>query len=174
MRYKNLKEIKGFEHCKNNYIIYEDGRIFSEKTKKFLKPSKNTKGYFCIDLRNNNCFYKYPKVHRLVALAFIPNPNNLPQINHIDGNKENNHVNNLEWCDNLYNTMEAIRLGLKSKNEYHGKVSQYSLNGEYIATYNTPKDAAKSIGEKASGSNINRCVHKKRKSAYGYIWKKSK
>lgn len=173
MRFKSIREIKGFENCKNNYLIYEDGKIFSEKNKVFLKPLRDTKGYLYIDLRGQQCQYSCPKIHRLVAEAFIPNPSNLPQVNHIDGDKENVSADNLEWCDNLYNTKEAVRLGLKPIFEYHGKVAQYTLDGKYIATYCTPIAAAKTISNKASGSNINRCLHGKRKSAYGYIWKKS-
>lgn len=88
MKYKSIKEINGFENCKNDYLIYEDGSIYSKKSKRFLKCPIDSKGYKYLDLRNSKCKYKCPKVHRLIALAFIPNPNNLPQINHKDGNKK--------------------------------------------------------------------------------------
>ena len=171
MKYKSIKEINGFENCKNDYLIYEDGFIYSKKSKRFLKCPIDSKGYKYLDLRNSKCKYRCPKVHRLIALAFIPNPNNLPQINHIDGNKQNNNVNNLEWCTNLYNTKEAIRLGLKPIYEYHGKLYQYDLNDNLLNIFNTPSEAAKHISDKATGSDINRCIHNKRKTAYGYIWK---
>ena len=64
MRSKNLSNIKGFENCKN-YIIYEDGSIYSEKLKRFMKLPKDSSGYSCLDIRNTNSIYKYPKVHRL-------------------------------------------------------------------------------------------------------------
>lgn len=171
MKYKSIKEINGFENCKNDYLIYEDGFIYSKKSKRFLKCPIDSKGYKYLDLRNSKCKYRCPKVHRLIALAFIPNPNNLPQINHIDGNKQNNNVNNLEWCTNLYNTKEAIRLGLKPIYEYHGKLYQYDLNNNLLNIFETPIDAARSISTKATGSDINRCIYGKRKTAYGYIWK---
>lgn len=171
MKYKSIKEIKGFENCKINYLIYEDGSIYSEKTKRFLKCSTDSKGYKCLDLTHSKCKYRCPKVHRLVALAFIQNPNSLPQINHKDGNKKNNKVDNLEWCANLYNTREAVRLGLKPRYEYHGKLYQYDLNNNLLNIFQTPIDAARSISTKATGSDINRCIHGKRKTAYGYIWK---
>lgn len=171
MKYKSIKEINGFENCKNDYLIYEDGSIYSKKSKRFLKCPIDSKGYKYLDLRNSKCKYRCPKVHRLIALAFIPNPNNLPQINHIDGNKQNNNVNNLEWCTNLYNTKEAIRLGLKPIYEYHGKLYQYDLNDNLLNIFNTPSEAAKHISDKATGSDINRCIHGKRRTAYGYIWK---
>lgn len=171
MRSKKIQEIYGYENCKIDYVIYDNGDIYSPCKKGFLKPSKDTKGYLCIDLRKQNCKRRYPKVHRLVAEAFIPNPKQLPQINHIDGNKENNDVNNLEWCDNLYNTKEAVKLGLKPKNEYHGEVYQFDLNGNFLNCFSTPSEAAKAIGKTGYGQNITRCMHGKRKTSYGYIWK---
>ena len=78
-----------------------------------LKPSTITKGYRGITLTKDK--KRYPKkVHRLVAEAFIPNPNNKPQINHIDCNKSNNNVNNLEWCTNSENQKHAFKNGLNS------------------------------------------------------------
>ncbi len=93
MRSKNLSNIKGFENCKN-YIIYEDGSIYSKKIKRFMKLPKDSRGYLCLDIRRANSIYKYPKVHRLVMLAFSEDEPK-EQINHIDGNKENNHISNL-------------------------------------------------------------------------------
>lgn len=150
MNYKSIKEIKGFENCKIDYLIYENGQIYSIKFNKFLKCPTDTKGYKYLDLRHSKCKYRCPKIHRLVALAFIPNPNNLPQINHKDGNKKNNSVDNLEWCTNLYNTIEAVRLGLKPKCEYHGKIYKYDLNNNLLDVFDTPSEAAKHIGNKAS------------------------
>lgn len=171
METKRLCEIPGYENCKINYIIFENGKIYSSYKKDFLKLNKDSKGYLYIDLRRQKCKNKCPKVHRLVAEAFIPNPKGLQQINHIDGNKENNDVQNLEWCDNLYNTVEAVRLGLKPRFEYHGEVYQFDLQGNFINVYSTPTTAAISISKNSLGSNITRCIHGKRKSAYGYIWK---
>lgn len=171
MEGKSIKDIKGFENCKINYLIYENGNIYSEKSKKYLKCSIDSKGYKYLDLTHSQCIYRCPKVHRLVALAFIPNPNNLPQINHKDGNKLNNNVDNLEWCTNIYNTIEAIKLGLKPIYEYHGKIYQYTLENKLINVFENPSEACKYIGEKARGSNINRCIHGKRKTAYGFVWK---
>ena len=79
---------------------------------------KNNKGYVCLSLYYNGKTY-HPTVHRLVAKAFIPNPNNYEQVNHKDCNKENNSVENLEWCNQRYNYNEGMRTFQYSKNEEH-------------------------------------------------------
>lgn len=88
-----------------------------------LAQSKNSKGYRQVQLNSHGKFQSF-RIHRLVAEAFIPNPKNLPQVNHKDEDKGNNHVNNLEWCDNLYN----CRYGTKSKRQaekMRGKVMPF-------------------------------------------------
>lgn len=79
---------------------------------------KNNKGYVCLSLYYNGKTY-HPTVHRLVAKAFIPNPNNYEQVNHKDCNKENNSVENLEWCNQRYNYDEGMKTFQYSKNEEH-------------------------------------------------------
>lgn len=79
---------------------------------------KNNKGYTCLSLYYNGKTY-HPTVHRLVAKAFIPNPNNYEQVNHKDCNKENNSVENLEWCNQRYNYDEGMKTFQYSKNEEH-------------------------------------------------------
>ena len=93
------RAISGYEGL---YSATTDGRIYSERNKKFLKPADNGKGYFIVNLCRNGKLKTY-KVHRLVAMTWIPNPENLPCINHKDENKLNNKVSNLEWCTYKYN-----------------------------------------------------------------------
>jgi hypothetical protein len=94
-----MKIIEGFD---GKYGITEDGQVYSFAINAFLKQQTTKKGYRIIDLgRGKN--YKHYKVHRLVAQAYIPNPDNLPEINHKDEDKTNNCVSNLEWCTKEYN-----------------------------------------------------------------------
>ena len=102
------KDVKGFE---GKYKVSNLGNIYSIKKDIIISPTYNHKGYLRVSLYNKKQYIL--TIHRLVAKAFIPNPKNLPQVNHKDGNKTNNCVENLEWCDNSYNIKEAYRLGLK-------------------------------------------------------------
>lgn len=97
-----------------NYRIYEDGRVQNIKTEKFLKPSPNSSKYLQLRLQNRG-ISRSIGIHRLLAQAFIPNPKNKPQVNHIDGNKQNNSLNNLEWVTHQENIQHAYDIGLKDK-----------------------------------------------------------
>jgi hypothetical protein len=102
--------IKGYE---NRYLVSISGEIYSIKTKKLLKQMQTEKGYLVVELWVN---YKRKsvKVHRLVAETFIENPFGKKEINHKDGNKSNNHVNNLEWCSRTENMKHAYKTGLRT------------------------------------------------------------
>ena len=108
----NFGRVKSVDHpvwCKVN-------KSYSIKKGHLLKPNNsNSKHYWRIRIPDGTRRGKIWAVHRLVAEAFIPNPNNLPQINHIDGNKDNNYVSNLEWCDQSHNFKYAYATGLVSK-----------------------------------------------------------
>ena len=95
------KDIKGYEGL---YQISNTGKVKGLKRNKVLKPILQRSGYYYVDLQR-----KRRLVHRLVAEAFIDNPDNLPEVNHKDENKLNNSVENLEWCDSKYNANYGTR-----------------------------------------------------------------
>ena len=101
------KDILGYEGL---YQVSNYGRVRSLKygKEKILKQQINTDGYLHIDLYKNKKRKNY-NVHRLVTIAFLENPNNYPQVNHKDENKQNNHIDNLEWCDYKYNCNYGTR-----------------------------------------------------------------
>lgn len=99
----------------HNYEVYDDGRVYSYYVNRFIKSSDRN-GYEMYYLYVNGKTI-HMLAHRLVAILFIPNPLNLPQVNHIDGNKHNNHISNLEWCDAYYNNKHARDNGLNNVSE---------------------------------------------------------
>lgn len=105
------------------YSIEEDGRVFSHTKGDYMKTTKDKDGYTVISLKNNNDGYSKFGVYRLVMIAFCPVDNmEQLQVNHIDGNKDNNHISNLEWCTVQENLAHAERTGLHDvKGEKHGK-----------------------------------------------------
>ena len=104
---EHFKKIKGYE----NYSVSDYGKIRNDKTDRILKPQKNTCGYLHVVLYENGVG-KHHKIHRLVALAFIPNPENKRTVNHIDGIKINNFTINLEWNTHSENNKHALDNGL--------------------------------------------------------------
>ena len=163
------KDIIGFE---GHYQVSNKGKVRSIKNNKIkeLKPYKEIKrcGYLSVYLRlPGQKFTK--KVHRLVAEAFIPNPNGFPEVNHIDENKENNCVENLEWCTGEYNLCYGTRLKRISESNKM-KVAQYSLNGELLEIFNSQGEAAEKTNSTQGG--ISDCIRGRIKTHNGYIWKK--
>ena len=109
-----IVDIKGFESI---YKITDTGKVFSIKSNRFI-GSNLKDGYSLVILRKNNKSYA-KTIHRIVALHFLPNPNFFPEVNHIDGNKHNNNINNLEWVTTSQNVKHAFDTGLaNNKNLY--------------------------------------------------------
>lgn len=207
------KDIEGYEGL---YQVSNLGRIKSlgrtierigQKGKSFkrtypvkiLKFGKDPKGYYRTSLALNGVNTTV-KIHRIVAQAFIPNPNKLPQVNHIDGNKENNRVDNLEWCDNQENQDHAWKNGLRKKGKEHwsyGKQPKWwtnqkgknhpsyglrgvkNANSKKVVQYDKNNNFIKQWDSMAdiqreigiNTCNISLCCQGKRKTAGGYIWK---
>lgn len=135
-----------------------------------LKGTICKNGYWRVTL-TKNAKNRYYHIHRLVATAFIPNPNNFPFINHRDQIRTNNLVDNLEWCTCKYNNsygdaIERARVTRNAKNDY--PVKMLSKTGEYIKTFPSIRDAAKEFG--VAWETIRRAIRKERKTACGYVW----
>jgi len=119
-----MKELKGFEGL---YWIYPNGDIltkthYGHKGKEaILKPATDKKGYLRVGLMKDGKLYT-KKVHRLVAENYLNNSNNLPSVNHINSIKNDNRIDNLEWCNNKYNTKHAIKSGNFYFNGGHNKI----------------------------------------------------
>lgn len=168
------KDIPGYE---NMYQASTLGRIRSvtrwvRASNKYLKQGvirklkKDTKGYFQVGLSKNG-IEKKKKVHRLIAMTFIPNPNSYPQVNHKDEDKENNRVENLEWCDNYYNCHYGTVIE-RRKNSQGKEIEKYDLNGNFIEKYSSITEAEKKNGVVIPMSDIRKGIQK---TAGGYIWK---
>lgn len=160
------KDIKNYEGL---YQISNLGRVKKINKSNIIicKPSIDTSGYKQIVLTKNKKRKSY-KIHRLIAQAFIPNPNNLPQINHKDENKLNNDVSNLEWCTLQYNCNYGSRNYRCTRHRQH-RVQQYNKQNNLVREYLSLKEAEKIT--KIKYQQISRCCRNKQKSAGGYIWK---
>lgn len=135
-----------------------------EKRIKELSKLKMPNGYTTVKLCVDGEVKRY-SIHRLVANTFIPNPKNKPQVNHIDGNKQNNNVDNLEWCTKSENQIHAVRNGLQKTIP----ILQYDLQGNFIKEWESSSEAGRHI--KISPTNITACCNNRMKTARGFIWK---
>lgn len=160
--------IKGYEDL---YQVSNWGRVKSlnynhTRQEQILKPSTTKKGYQRIHFSKDGKQRMF-LVHRLVANAFIPNPNNLPQVNHIDENPSNNHISNLEWCDCKYNCNYGSWIEKHSKANSK-QITQLTLDGEFIKNWSSIIDVERKLGYHQS--NISACCRDKLKTSYGYKW----
>ena len=168
---KLWKEIPGTD---GKYLISTDGEVMAISRRvsfgarnrwtetKILTPRDNGKGYLELEF-----FGKHHYIHRLVAEAFIPNPYNFPCINHKDENKENNSVENLEWCDYSYNTNYGTRTKRAKEKRFGDRFVVINLDTGDV--YQTPKDASRATG--IHNDSISRVCKGKSKTAGGYRWR---
>lgn len=160
------KNIFGYEGL---YQISNHGRVKSLKfgKEKILKSRKDKYGYHQVILSKEGKI-KNHLIHRLVAYAFIDNPNNLPQVNHKDEDKTNNMVENLEYCDRIYN------LNYGTHNERMAKaksipILQFTKQGEFIKKWDSAIQVERVLG--FNSCNIYMCCKGRRKSAHDYKWR---
>ena len=173
------KDIEGYEGL---YQVSNLGRVRSlyyqgHKREKILKTSRYSNDYLKVTLCKNSDNHKDYMVHRLVAQAFIPNTNNYPQINHIDSNRQNNCVSNLEWCTASQNIKHAYVYGNRKPVERTSLskiVKCLDLNGNLLKVYPTIAKAKEDVTGVYSNNNSSIhycCLHKKNyHTAYGYKW----
>lgn len=145
------------------YEVSNLGRV--RKNGKLTPLHRTGKGYLRTTLQKDGK-QKQDYIHRIVAKNFIPNPDNKPTVNHIDGNKNNNQVSNLEWATYLENNLHAIKNHLHR--HYTRAVKQYDLQGNLLATYNSIVEANKATG--VNKSNISQACRGVHKTIGGYRW----
>lgn len=168
----NLGNVKRNEH----YTIVSPTSTHTNSLKMFYKERKlnpylNKDGYYVVRLQLEDRVTRTVSVHRLVAEAFIPNPNNYPQINHIDENKVNNNTNNLEWCTAKYNANHGARKE-KLRKTSGIRVAQYDLQGNLIKIWDSVSQASQSFGAKTTACIRRVCKKESGRLTYrGYVWK---
>lgn len=180
LSYEEWKDIENFERL---YQVSNYGRVKSllkiselngrRYETKIMKCHYNTKKYLDVELCKKGTSQRY-RIHRLVAEAFIPNPENKPQVNHINGNKQDNRVENLEWCTNGENQIHAFNTGLNYRKKYGEspkakQVVQYDLRGNIVRIWDCVIRIKHELGY--SDGYICKCCKGKYKTAYGYVWK---
>ena len=158
------KDVAGFEGL---YQISNQGRVKSLYNLIILKPSLDKWGYCCVNLskkKKTRCF-----VHRLVGIAFIPNPENKPQINHKNGIKTHNYPENLEWNTCLENITHAKMTGLKRSFQTKVSINQFTIDGVFIKSFKSIYRAEKETG--INEGNIWSCANNKIKHVGEFIWR---
>ena len=171
--YKDIKDLEG------KYQVSNWGNVMSLNYNgtgkpRLMKTVKNKFGYLIIKLFKDRK-PKMFRVNRLVAEAFIPNPNNLPQVNHKDEDKTNNRVDNLEWCDNKYNCNYGTRNERMAKTNTNGKKSkkvlQFTKSGEFIREWPSTMECERNG---FYNSHVSACCRGEQKTHKGFIWRYKK
>ena len=167
------KEIKGYP----NYMVSNKGNVKSLNYRhtgreKMLKLSVNKRGYLDVKLCKNGK-HKNFRINRLVAEAFIPNPNDYPCVNHKNEIKDDNRVENLEWCDAKYNNNFGTRKERVAEKQINGKCSKPVLQidkttNKLIAEYPSLREVKRQLG--INHTSISQCCNGKRNTAGGYKW----
>lgn len=153
------RPIQGFE---DRYAVSNKGRVMNLKTGRILKNVIDPHGYAFVWLcKGDGTKPKQITVHKLVATAFIPNPYNLPQVNHIDECKTNNNVSNLEWVTASKNIRH-------SNHQRSCRINQLSLDGEFIRQWDSSMQIERELG--FNHQPIINCCKGKFKQAYGFKW----
>lgn len=169
------KDVVGYEEY---YKISNKGRCISldyngTKVPRLMKPSKaSNRGEYMRYCLSMDGVKKDYKIHRLVAEAFIPNPNNLPMVNHKDENPKNNCVENLEWCDAKYNCNYGTAIERKAEHKKRPVLAYHNEDDCYKIWFSSSADAAEILsGNRRNGTFITAVIHNRMKSYKGLKWK---
>ena len=164
--------------CCSNYEVSNFGNVRNKQTKKILKQSAIKGGYKRVGLYCGGKF-KCFLVHRLVAGAFLVNPDKLQEVNHINSITDDNRVENLEWCTHADNIKHYYLFSPNQnkrkinadfcRKKFSKKVNQYSLNNDFIKQWNNLHEISKTLGY--SISNVSRCCNNKQPTANGFVWR---
>lgn len=154
----------------SNYEISDLGEVRNKTTKYILKGRKSKSGYLQVSIKFDiDNKFKNQYIHRLVAEHYLENDNELNVVNHKDGNKLNNNVENLEWVTRSYNVQHAHD-NLLIKKTSNRRIGMFDKNNNLIEEFNSIVEAYKKL-DKPSRVNIDSALQGKQKTAYGYIWK---
>lgn len=166
--YEGLYLISTYGNCKTTNYRPGYGRI-PEDINDIMKIENpdNHQGYCTIKLSKNGK-KRTARIHRLVAEVFIPNPNNYPCVNHIDGNKLNNHIENLEWCTHQQNMQHASLNNLVNRGKTT-RIKQLTLNNEVVKVYKSIREAARETG--ICRDSITKCLKGKQQQCNNFKWK---
>ena len=162
------KPIKGYESLYEVSNLGNVKRLYRCRKERILKQCIRNK-YYCVCLCKNN-IHQIFSIHRLVAEAFIPNPDNLPCVNHKDEDKTNNRVENLEWCTHIYNNNFGTR-NERISDSLSKPINQYTKDGVFIRQWKSAREASKTLG--IYRRNIQMVCYGKvyRRTAGGFIWR---
>lgn len=173
--YQDRYQISNFGNVKSLERLKKSGFGYQLVKESILKGFIDKQGYHIVDLKIDN-IRKHFRVHRLVAIHFIPNPDNLPEVNHKDENPNNNHVDNLEWCDGKYNCNYGTRVERCTNNRDYDMIAkkrrkivyQYDLQGNLIRVWESALEIKKVLG--IDNSTIAKCCKSVSKQYSGFLW----
>lgn len=179
--YEGLYEVSNLGNVRSLDHVWEYVRngvtVLNPRKGKALKLQQRQHGYLCVQLHGRGGHktrgFRTMSVHRLVAEAFIPNPLGLPEVNHLDEDKTNNRADNLEWCTHIentnYGTCQQRRAAKQTNGSTSKAVTQFTLDGDFVATYPSMAEAERQTGFAAG--NICYAINGRYSHAYGYKWK---